>query len=80
MLMRGAEVSIDWELRAKGLLKAEIKRKNLTYGQLCEKLAEIGVFENPRSVANKISRGRFSVVFFTQCLTAIGCTELQIKF
>ena len=73
-------MSIDWELRAKGLLKAEIKRKGLTYGQLCEKLAEIGVFENPRSVANKISRGRFSAVFFIQCLTAIGCTELQIKF
>lgn len=73
-------MSIDWEQYVKGLLKAEIKRKNLTYIQLCEKLAELGVIENPQSIANKISRGRFSSVFLVQCLTAIGCTELQVKF
>ena len=28
----------DWENRVKGLLKAEIKRRNMTYDQLIEEL------------------------------------------
>lgn len=61
-----------WDARAKGLLKAELARKGITYEQLAEKLREIGVNETPASIANKISRGRFTAVFLLQCLEAIG--------
>jgi hypothetical protein len=67
-----------WDARAKGLLKAELARKGVTYEQLGEKLRAMGVDETPSSIANKISRGRFTAVFLLQCLEAIGCKRLEI--
>ena len=68
-----------WDARVKGLLKAELARRGVTYEQLAEKLQEIGVSETPASIANKISRGRFTAVFMIQCLEAIGCETARIK-
>ena len=68
----------EWENEVKGMLKAEIKRRNLTYEQLAEKLAEIGVNDSARNIINKINRGSFSAVFFVQCLRAIGCDVLRL--
>lgn len=68
----------EWESDVKGMLKAEIKRRNMTYEQLAEKLAEIGVQDSARNIINKINRGSFSAVFFVQCLSAMGCRSVQI--
>ena len=68
----------EWENDVKGMLKAEIKRRNMTYEQLAEKLAEIGVQDSARNIINKINRGSFSAVFFVQCLRAIGCQEIRL--
>ena len=72
-------VNVDYETRAKNLLKAELKRKGVTYAQLAEKLAEIGVHENERNLNNKISRGGFSAAFLLQCLEAVGIGELRLR-
>lgn len=69
---------IDWTAKTKGLLKAELKRRNVTYAQLVEKLAEIGVKETDVNIRNKIARGGFTAVFFVQCLEAIGCHILHL--
>lgn len=68
----------EWESDVKGMLKAEIKRRNMTYEQLAEKLAEIGVQESARNIINKINRGSFSAVFFVQCLKACGCKSVSL--
>ena len=68
----------EWQDRVKGILKAELKRRGVSYKQLAEKLAEIGVNESERNINNKISRGGFTAVFFVQCLTAIGCHTLHL--
>jgi 3-mercaptopyruvate sulfurtransferase SseA len=68
----------DWEGEVKGMLKGEIKRRNMTYEQLAAKLAEIGVNDTARNIINKINRGSFSAVFFVQCLKAIGCNSLNL--
>ena len=68
----------EWEARAKGLLKSEIKRRNLTYAQVVERLNAMGVPEDERNLRNKVARGKFTAVFFLQCLTAIGCQTLQL--
>jgi hypothetical protein len=68
----------DWELMAANLLKAELKRKGVTYAILVEKLAAIGIDEKEVNVRNKLSRGKFTAAFFLQCLTAIGITELRL--
>ena len=61
----------EWETKAANLLKAELKRKGVTYAQLVERLADIGISEKEANVANKLSRGKFSAAFMLQCLTAI---------
>lgn len=68
----------EWEARVKGLLKAELKRRNVSYAQLVEKLAEIGVTESEPNVRNKLSRGKFTAVFLLQCLVAIGAQDLRL--
>lgn len=68
----------DWQAEIKGLLKAELKRRNLNYGDLAEKLAIIGVEDNERNISNKIGRGTFTAVFFVQCMEAIGCKTLHL--
>ena len=68
----------EYEAKAKNLLKGELKRRGVTYAQLVEKLTAVGVAETERNLANKISRGGFTAVFFIQCLEAIGCHVLRI--
>ena len=68
----------DWQGRVKGILKAELKRRNLSYRDLADRLASLGVHESERNLANKISRGGFSAVFFVQCLVAAGCRALRL--
>lgn len=70
---------IDWTAKAKGLLKSELKRRNVSYSQLVEKLAKIGIGETEPNIRNKIARGGFTAVFFIQCLEAVGCHTLHLS-
>lgn len=70
---------IEWSERAKGLLKAELKRRNVGYRELAEKLTLMGIPETERNIANKISRGGFTAAFLIQCLKAIGCSTLRLE-
>lgn len=65
--------------KAKGILKAEIKRRNLNYEDLAKLLATKGIDENARNLSNKISRGGFTAGFFIQCLEAIGCSSVRLE-
>jgi Domain of unknown function (DUF6471) len=69
----------DWQAQVKGLLKAELKRRNLSYADLAEKLAAIGIKENQRNISNKIGRGTFTAIFFIQCMEAIGCQTIHLE-
>lgn len=69
----------DYEMKAANLLKAELKRRGITYAQLVEKLAAIGVDEKEVNVRNKLSRGKFTAAYFIQCLKAIGISTLQLE-
>ncbi len=68
----------EWESKAANLLKAELKRKGVTYAQLVDKLSDIGIEEKEANVRNKLSRGKFSAAFLLQCLTAIGSSQLYL--
>lgn len=70
---------IDWAAEIKGLLKGELKRRNVSYQDLADRLKEIGVNETPANIANKISRGGFSAVFLVQCMKVIGCHTLRLE-
>jgi hypothetical protein len=69
----------DWETKVKGLLKGELKRRGVTYAQLVDKLATVGVVESEPNIRNKLARGKFTAVFLVQCLEAIGASSLRLS-
>lgn len=71
-------VNVEYETRAKNVLKAELKRRGITYSRLAELLADRGVQENERNLNNKISRGGFSAAFMILCFESIGCQEVRL--
>jgi hypothetical protein len=69
----------EWQARAKNLLKAELKRRGVSYRELAEKLEAMGIHDSERNIANKISRGGFTAVFLLQVMEAIGATEFRVR-
>jgi hypothetical protein len=63
----------EWEMKATNLLKAELKRKGVTYAQLAELIGEKEV-----NIRNKLSRGKFSAAFMLQSLVAIQVNDLRL--
>lgn len=68
----------NWEETAANLLKAELRRKGVTYAQLVERLSELGIDEKEANVRNKLSRGKFTAAYMLACLSAIGSTDIRI--
>ncbi len=60
------------------MLKAELKRRGVSYRELAEKLTAMGTPDSERNLANKIARGTFTAAFFVQCLVAIGAREVRL--
>ena len=79
MVAKMHPVNVEYETRAKNLLKGELKRRGVTYAQLAEKLVAIGVQENERNINNKISRGGFTAAFLIQCMVAIGAETMRLE-
>lgn len=77
--MTGDSPTVAYEAKAKNILKAELKRRGITYAQLAEKLQAFGANENERNLANKISRGSFTAAFFMMCMDAIGARSLNLE-
>lgn len=71
-------INVEYETKAKNLLKAELKRRGVTYGQLAEKLGAMGIHETEKNLNNKISRGGFSAAFLLQCLEAIESNQINL--
>lgn len=67
-----------WDQLVKNMLRAEMMRRGMSYEQLVTRLADLGIEENVLNLRNKVARGRFTASFFTQCMIAIGVSNLQI--
>ena len=65
--------------RASRFVKAELKRADVTYEQLAMRLREMGYDETKVSVANKLSRGTFSAMFFVAVMKAIGRQTVNLE-
>jgi len=68
----------DWTAYTKGLLRAEMARRQITYKLLAEKLGDLGIIETEANLRNKISRGSFTAAFLVQCLASMGVTTLRL--
>lgn len=71
-------MTVEDEAGAKNPLKGALKSRAVTYAQLAERLAAMGIHETERNLTNKISRGGFSAAFLIQCLTAIGASSVHL--
>lgn len=69
--MAFAKTEREWAERAARHLKAELKRADLTYDDLAERLKNHGFKETKASIANKLARATVPASFFLACLAAL---------
>jgi len=67
-----------WADEAASILKGILARDRITYRALAEKLVLAGFDENESQLRNKVSRGKFSLLFFLQCMAAIGHEDVRL--
>jgi len=65
--------------RAARFLKAELKRANVTYEELAQRLNKHGLKETRDSVAAKLKRGTFAATFFLGCLAALEMEGMRLE-
>jgi hypothetical protein len=78
-LMGFAKTEREWAERTARHLKAELKRADLTYEDLAEKLEKHGFRESKASIASKLSRATVTASFFLASLAAIGCEAINLQ-
>ena len=71
----------DWERRAARYLKAELKRAEVTYEALANRLNEKGFSETKAGITNKLARGAFTATLnpFLAALAEIGCQTIRVE-
>jgi hypothetical protein len=75
-----AKTEREWGERAARHLKAELKRAELTYEELAERMKKHGFkSESKSSVASKLSRGTVPAAFFLAALVAMGCEAVRLE-
>ena len=80
MRFLGVMTDKEWQDRLKGMVKAELAKRNINYVALAGLLEEAyGINETPQNLSNKIARGKFSAVFMVQILEAIGCENFLLS-
>lgn len=70
---------LSWEERAKRYLKAEMKKADVGYRELAERLKAHGITETEASIANKLSRGTFAATFFLAALVALEVQGIRLE-
>jgi hypothetical protein len=66
--------------RVSRYLKAELKRADMTYEGLAEKLAKHGVKgETVDSIKAKLKRGTFTAIFLLACLAALEAEGVRLE-
>lgn len=69
----------EWAGRVKRLMKAELKRRDVSYGELAHRLTEMGIEETEASVTMKVNRGAFPTWFFFAAMSVIGCPLIRLE-
>ena len=64
----------EWAGKASRFIKAELKRADVSYKELAERLNAHGMEETEGSIGAKLARGTFAVTFF---LAVLAVLELE---
>jgi hypothetical protein len=66
--------------RAARFIKAELKRADMTYGELAEKLKEHGLTgETEASIKSKLARGTFAATFLIGVIAALELEGVRLE-
>ena len=76
--MAYAKTEREWAERAARHLKAELKRADITYDQLANRLEKYGFGETKASIANKLARATVSAHFLLASLAAIQVSHIRL--
>ena len=68
----------EWGVRRVKFIKAELKRANVGYKELAERLNKHGLRETV-SITGKLGRGAFAASFFLGCLAVLGRNEIRVE-
>lgn len=77
--MAGSEKEKEWGDRARRFLKAELKRADVGYRELAERLNKHGLQETEVTVTGKLARGAFSAAFLFACLAVLGLDGVRLE-
>jgi hypothetical protein len=70
----------EWADKARRYIKAQLKRADVTYAELAERLNEHGFEgETQASVNSKLVRGTFAVTFFLACLAVLELEGVRLE-
>jgi Domain of unknown function (DUF6471) len=76
--MAYAKTEREWAERAARHIKAELKRAEMTYDDLADKMKKHGFAESKASIASKLSRATMSAHFFLAALVAMGKEDVSL--
>ena len=65
--------------RTARFLKAELKRANVTYEELADRLKTHGLNETRDSIAAKLKRGTFAATFLLACVAALEMEGVRLE-
>lgn len=65
--------------KVRRFLKAELKRADVSYGELARRLNEHGLSETEVGIASKLARGTFSATFLLACLVVLGIAAIALS-
>jgi hypothetical protein len=69
----------EWGAKASRFIKAELKRANLGYKELAERLNKHGLEETETSITGKLARGTFATSFFLACLAVLERDAVRLE-
>ena len=82
--MRSEEMGLtekerEWGARASRFLKAELKRADIGYKELAERLNKHGLEETETSITGKLARGTFAASFFLACIAVLEIDGVRLE-
>ena len=70
----------EWAERARGFLKAEIKKAEIDYDELVKRMKRHGFKDETRaSITNKLARGTFTATFMLAVMAALGLEGMRLE-
>jgi hypothetical protein len=72
-----AQINTEAHEWVRRIIRVEMAKRDLGFGDLARLLDEAGVHENERNLRNKVARGEFSAAFLLMCLKVMGAETVS---